>query len=377
VRDDSSANAQRGPAQSSYIVRPGPDDGRVVAPTSNADSVAECGRVLDSLASPPPVRVDGDFISLIRSLNTPALPVPGYENVRPNLPLGRYPDVESYVRADRVVGVDVSSQLLAQNGYVVAEAEGFTHGGSQYGAEGIQFRNSGGADNYNHMQVLQLCRSGLVSNIRLIRGVADGLSLTRTDEDMSARAYLVIGNTLVHLNICSCVGVRDLQTLADQWARRVEARSAAIAPSPGEHAIPPATPGADSSATIARQNLDLAAGIVQRAMRAHPNRAITESDLNASGSRFMWDIPDAPIGDPGTLGTAAVSTYIGPASPQRVVLALPDNGECDFVEVRTDVPNRYGVDSSAGASPCFVGQARNGSLQRRPGIKWYDNWPAG
>jgi hypothetical protein len=146
--------------------------------------------------------------------------------VEPQAPLNRYPTIDLYVDNTPLIDPAQTRQLLEDNGFVVAEAAGFSHGGSRYGVEGIQLGNSPVADRYNKSDVLLLCEHGLVSNLRAIRGVPGGISFVRTDGRSPYRAYFVTGDTVVHLNICSCVGVDDLQALAERWARAIEAGSA-------------------------------------------------------------------------------------------------------------------------------------------------------
>jgi hypothetical protein len=173
------------------------------------------------------MRSDADFITLMRTLQMPALPAPGFEYVRPDIPLGRYPDIDSYIKYTPLPSPVRTRALFERDGYVVAEAAGFTRGGSLYGAEGLQFRSSANADDYNRSDIMELCDNGGVENIRRIPGVVDGVSFVRTDGLAPYRAYLVIGDTVIHLNICSCVTVSKLQALAERWATRVEERSAA------------------------------------------------------------------------------------------------------------------------------------------------------
>jgi hypothetical protein len=151
-----------------------------------------------------------------------------------------------------------------------------------------------------------------------------------------------------------------------------------ISAKPVANPIPPASSTESDRDKVARQNLTLAAGVVRIVMQSNPDRVITQADLNASGSAFMWDIPSAPIGDPGTPGSAVVSTYLSIAPPQYVVLALPGGAACYFVAVKSGMPERYGINSGVGAAThCFVGEASDGAAQLPPAIKWYDNWPAG
>src|SRR5262245_31885301 len=87
----SSPNARSSLGSPRHVVSEDPDAAPArasVPPTSIVDSTAACRGVLDSLGPPQRMRVDADFITLVRSYSTPSLPMPGYESVRPNLPLG-------------------------------------------------------------------------------------------------------------------------------------------------------------------------------------------------------------------------------------------------------------------------------------------------
>ena len=171
------------------------------------------------------MRSDADFITLMRTLRLPSLPAAAFANLQPELPLGRYPDIDSYIHATPLASPSCTRQLFERDGYVVAEAEGFTLGDNRYGAEGLQFRDERDADDYNRDDIMDLCNHGSVASLRRIPGVADGVSFIREDGLTPYRAYLVIGDTVIHLNICSCVTVRDLQSLAERWALRVAQRS--------------------------------------------------------------------------------------------------------------------------------------------------------
>jgi hypothetical protein len=190
-----------------------------------ADSDATCTRIVHSLGTPPAMRRDADPIALMRSRQLPALPVAGFEHVQPDLPMGRYPDIDSYLRATPVLDPEWTRYMFQRDGYVVAAAAGFTRGDSLYAAEAIRFRDPAAADDYTRSDVLERCRHGIVSKLRRIAGT-HGLSFVSGDGRMPHRAYLVIGDTAVHLNICSCVGADDLQKLAERWAREIERRSA-------------------------------------------------------------------------------------------------------------------------------------------------------
>jgi hypothetical protein len=191
-----------------------------------SETIAHCKRTIRSLSSPPAMRTDADFITLMRTLQLPSLPAPGFASLQPELPLGRYPDIDSYIHATPLVSASRTRQLFERDGYIVAEAAGFTLGDNHYGAEGLQFRDSASADEYNRTDIIDLCTYGSVDNLRRIPGVVDGVSFIREDGLTPYRAYLVIGDTVIHLNICSCVTVSDLQSLAERWALRVAHRSA-------------------------------------------------------------------------------------------------------------------------------------------------------
>jgi hypothetical protein len=188
---------------------------------------------------------------------------------------------------------------------------------------------------------------------------------------------MVIADTVIHLNICSCFGGLDQQTLVDQWAQRVEARSAASASAPVSTPTS-VTTGSDGRADrFAQANLNAAAEVVQLVMRVHPDAPITRSDLVKAHSTFLWDTPGAPVGATNDLGSAVVSTYITPPpGSQYVVLALPGDRACYYIEIEARKPNHYGVASgSEAASSCTVGETSGHSPILPPDTKWSDHWP--
>ena len=142
------------------------------------------------------------------------------------MPLSRFPDIDLYIRYTPLVSPSRTRQLFERDGYIVAEGTGFARGEDRYGAEGVQFRDSASADDYLRSDIHDLCTDGIVANLRRIPGVADGVSFIREDGLAPYRASLVIGDTVIHLNICSCLSASDPQSVAERWAVRITHRSA-------------------------------------------------------------------------------------------------------------------------------------------------------
>jgi hypothetical protein len=137
-------------------------------------------------------------------------------------------------------------------------------------------------------------------------------------------------------------------------------------------------PGVDTAGIIAQQNLDSAAAIVTTFMHDRPGAAITQHDLESYNPNFAFDIPGQPIGGPGTVGAAVISTAIDhvPHAPRRAVFALPGGSACYYVSVVEGSTKQYGVARGADAvSHCFVSETTGGVPQVRPETKWTRQWP--
>jgi len=140
----------------------------------------------------------------------------------------------------------------------------------------------------------------------------------------------------------------------------------------------PAAPGTDTEGTVAQQNLTMAAAIISDYMRAHPATTFTVFDLQHYNATFTWDGSDAPIGDPGTPGSAVISTGISqvPHSPRHVVLALPGYSACYYASVTENVATQYGVAlGTDAATHCLAEKTPTGALQVRSETKWNTYWP--
>jgi hypothetical protein len=141
---------------------------------------------------------------------------------------------------------------------------------------------------------------------------------------------------------------------------------------------PTAPPGVDTAGIIARQNLDSAADIVTTAMQQRPGAVMTQHELDSYNPNFAFDIPGTPIGGPGTVGAAVISTAIDqlPGAPRRVVLALPGNDACYYLSVVEGDAKQYGVAHGAdAASHCYVSEAAGGVPQVRRETNWTNQWP--
>ncbi len=201
---------------------PAPND----APTPDAaNEIAQCRKTIAALAPAPALSRTNNLLADISTGNLPALPAPGFEYVPPT-GAGRYPTADDYIDNIALDDPAANATLMARDGFVEADAVGFDLGPSHYGAEALRFASPAQAEDFNRGALSITCSRDSMRYARVIPGVPDGLTYLRTDGLSPYRAVLVMGDVVVHLNICSCVTAPNPLALVGQWAAAVNTRYA-------------------------------------------------------------------------------------------------------------------------------------------------------
>lgn len=198
------------------------------APTTSgaAEDIAQCRNTIAALRPAPQHTTTDDILLDIPSGDLPALPEPGYEYVPPS-GAGNYSTVDNYIYNTPLDDPAANAALMQKDGFVEAEGAGFDLGPSHYGAEALRFASPAQAADFNRGALSITCSRDSMRYTRLIPGVPNGLTYLRLDGLSRYRAVLVMGNVVVHLNICSCLTVSDPLALVGKWAADVNARYAA------------------------------------------------------------------------------------------------------------------------------------------------------
>jgi hypothetical protein len=198
-------------------------------PLAAAQSSGSCQSVIDSLPARPSKR-SVDVADLMRANTFPALPLPGFEHPSV-LGVTRYDTVQQFM-ADSFTPGDPTAAAWQANalaaGFVTAETIDFTNAGSHYGAAAFRFATPNGAMQFNRANFTASCGAGILDHAQAMPGLSGGMNYLIVEPGAPPyRAGFVAGDTVVRLNICSCVQAPDDQVLAGQWAQAVAARIAA------------------------------------------------------------------------------------------------------------------------------------------------------
>jgi len=142
-----------------------------------------------------------------------------------------YPTPESYLSSAQGMDTEARRAAMNRDGFRGGINVAYSSGPDSYGVIILQFSDPKAAADYLAVHLRYLCSSAAV--VRPLGGVT-GVSYLRTDN--LAKAVVVVGDTEVQVDICSCVEVRDRVALAGRWAVAIEEQLAARPDSPSRSA---------------------------------------------------------------------------------------------------------------------------------------------
>ena len=135
--------------------------------------------------------------------------------------LNRYVSVGQYLAGSPVPDRTVWESAMTTDGFVVAEAIGYQAGSDVYGAEALDFASPAGAADFQQQTLAALCRTQTAHDMQPTTGLSDAATFVGTDGFAPYRASLVIGSSVIHLNLCRCVETPDKVATVSNWARAV------------------------------------------------------------------------------------------------------------------------------------------------------------
>jgi hypothetical protein len=112
---------------------------------------------------------------------------------------------------------------MARDGFREGVNVAYASGSDHYGYIALRFVDQAAALDYLAVHVGSLCT--VAFPVHPIAGLA-GFSYLRND--YLAKAVIVVGDTEVQLDICSCVEVRNRVDLASRWATAIAKQFEAI-----------------------------------------------------------------------------------------------------------------------------------------------------
>ncbi len=181
-------------------------------------SPAECRATVARLTNAAPLAAKVDPVEYVREGRLPQLPV---ETGKPAFASGlnRYISVASYLDGTPVPNRAVWEGAMAQDGFTVAEGIGYQAGADFYGAEALNFGSPAQALDFQRQTLTASCARGVIQFVRPLDPLPSSVTFVRTDGSAPYRASMVIGSSVVHLNICECVETLDPMALVAGWAR--------------------------------------------------------------------------------------------------------------------------------------------------------------
>jgi len=132
--------------------------------------------------------------------------------------------VDQYVSGNQLLLPGTWRTALARDGFVTAAKIQFKQGDSLVDAEALRFASPARAAEFNHDTELAMCSARITRMLTPVAGAPGAIVSTYHDVGIPPyRASLVLGDTVVHLNVCHCAvpkGSSPLDVTAG-WARAV------------------------------------------------------------------------------------------------------------------------------------------------------------
>ncbi len=197
-----------------------PAGGSTETDPGGTPAVQKCQAAVHAATAAPPLSANVDPVVLIRTSSLAPLPV-DLEVATKTTGLSRYDTVDQYLHWTPVPGEATWRSAMNENGFVVAEAAGYSAGSDSFGAESLNFASPAQALDFQRRTLDASCALGIVRDGRPIDGVPNSFAFIRTDGYGSFRASLVLGVSVVHLNICECAETLDPLGAAAQWGQAV------------------------------------------------------------------------------------------------------------------------------------------------------------
>ena len=111
---------------------------------------------------------------------------------------------------------------MRRDGFNVGESVDYQAGPDHWNAVALDFASPVKAADFQRTSLSTFCSLGLVKGLKQIPSLPGSFTLTRLDPGTSPyRASLLVGSSVVHLNLCTCIETTNPIGLVTRWANVV------------------------------------------------------------------------------------------------------------------------------------------------------------
>jgi hypothetical protein len=165
-----------------------------------------------------------DPVLTIRQLKLASLPIALRSPARP-IALGRYETIDQYLNDSAIPDLPAWRALMSRDGFKAGESVDYQAGPDHWNAVALDFASSAKAADFQRTTLSNFCSLGLIKGLKQIPSLPGAFTLTRLDPGTSPyRAVLLVGSSVVHLNLCTCIEATNPIGLVTRWANVVAAQ---------------------------------------------------------------------------------------------------------------------------------------------------------
>lgn len=184
---------------------------------------SDCRTEIDGLPPGPPTRLY-DVQHLLRQRLVAPLPVnkPGYATPSEEAGPYHFNTADQYLQAHAVADPDLWAAKLAADQFVGADAIEYSANRDTFGFEALKFGSQAAAEDFHRVTLRSECATGTMTDVRTIPGTPGGLAYRYPAPGLPPpQASFVIGDTVVHVHICDCKDLPNLDRLTTSWAGEI------------------------------------------------------------------------------------------------------------------------------------------------------------
>lgn len=189
--------------------------------TSDRQSLVDsCETAINGMkrAAQPKYRLDP--VVTLANFKLARLPIP-LNNAAHVIGRTLYRTADQYIGDSTIPDVELWQVFMRRDRYKNGVFVEFAAGPDHWNAVALDFGSPAQAADFQRSTIDAFCSHGLVKGLKQIPSLPGSFTLTRLDPTAPYRAFLLVGSSVIHLNICSCVEARDPIALVTRWAASV------------------------------------------------------------------------------------------------------------------------------------------------------------
>ena len=129
-----------------------------------------------------------------------------------------YQSANEYIGNSTIPDVQLWQAFMKRDGFRGGAAVDYSAGPDHWNVVALRFASPAKAADFQRSTIDAFCSNGVIRGLKQIPTLPGSFTLTRLDPTSPYRASLLVGSSVIHLNICSCVETKDPIGVVSKWA---------------------------------------------------------------------------------------------------------------------------------------------------------------